>query len=224
MRQNFIRIVLSAALLIILSASAFTVKAQGSISLQEAIGIAQALYPSAQVIKTEFVNTATPPYYVIGLDNGRSVFINATTKEIIQITTSVAGVQPTVPPASAAGALISAERAAQIALQRFPNAQVRYVELDRFGGRRGVLVWEVKLTNGYEVYVNAATGDILRVYLDDSLDDRDDRGRGSSGYYDDDDDDRDDRNDRDDDDDDDDRDDRNDRDDDDDDDDGDDDD
>lgn len=168
------------AVLLALSVPTFIVKAQDTISLQDAIAIAQGLYPSAKVVKTEFVQ-ATPPYYVIGLDNGKSVYINATSKEIVQITTaqtaqapSMAGVPlqpivPVVPPAGssgAIGALISFEQARQIAQQRFPNTQVIDAKLERMGRRHGyAAVWEIKLNNGYEVKVNATSGAIVEIKL-----------------------------------------------------------
>jgi len=188
MRRKLLWLVSTVLIIISMTFGApmLTLKAQEPINLQEAIGIAQALYPSAQVIKTEFVKTATPPYYVIGLDNGRSVFINATTKEIIQITAaqapSVAGVTPptapllpVVPPArgappagaaAASGVLISVEQAIRIAQERFPNTQVLDVDLERKGRRHGfVTAWDVKLSNGYAVYVNAANGAIVEIEL-----------------------------------------------------------
>jgi len=149
-----------AVLLLVMSAAfsapMLVVKAQEPISLQEAIGIAQTLYPSAQVVKTEFVATATPPYYVIGLDNGRSVFINAVSKEIIQIVTTQAP--------SVASALISFERARQIAQERFPNAQVLDAKLEQRGRRHNYdTVWSIKLSNGYDVKVSATSGAIVEI-------------------------------------------------------------
>jgi uncharacterized membrane protein YkoI len=161
-----------AVLLLVMSAAfsapMLVVKAQEPISLQEAIGIAQTLYPSAQVVKTEFVATATPPYYVIGLDNGRSVFINAVSREIIQIATaqapSVAGIAPPTPIAPSVAALVSFERARQIAQERFPNAQVLDAKLEQRGRRHNYdTVWSIKLSNGYDVKVSATSGAIVEI-------------------------------------------------------------
>lgn len=63
---------------------------------------------------------------------------------------------------------ISSESAVQIALEKFPG-QVARVELDY---DNGLLVYEVyiRTTHGiYEVDVNATTGQILKVELEDDL-------------------------------------------------------
>ncbi|PJF32320.1 MAG: hypothetical protein CUN51_01445 [Candidatus Thermofonsia Clade 1 bacterium] len=167
------------AMLVILSVPTAISKAQELISLQEAISIAQGLYPNTEVVKTELVQSAQTPYYIIGLSNGKSVYINATTKEIIQITTtqalSVGGLAapplnvvppaaPVVPPAAGTGAFISYEQALQVVQSRFPGAQPLDVKLERKGRKHGyATVWNFKLNNGYEVEVNAANGTIFEI-------------------------------------------------------------
>jgi uncharacterized membrane protein YkoI len=166
--------------LAVLSLPLNAAEAQGLISLQEAISIAQSLYPNAQVDKTELVRSAQPPYYIISLDNGRSVYINALNREIVQIISArmpsastlapivppqgaTGGRAPIVPPQGASGTFISYEQALQIAQSRFPGAQPVKAKLERKGRRHGyAIVWEVKLSNGYEVYINAANGAIVK--------------------------------------------------------------
>lgn len=159
-----VRTLLSVILFILTLSStlALPTQAQGIISLQEAIDVARVFYPNAQVIRTELVNTAQPPYYIIGLDNGRSVYINAVNKEVIQITTGQPTLGRTRPQTGASGAVTTSNQAASIALARFPGAQVLYVEFKRKNAR-----WEVKLNNGYEVYISAATGAIIKIEYDD---------------------------------------------------------
>lgn len=173
--QKLIGKVVVFALLIALSVPLTGAAAQELISLQDAISVAQGLYPSAQVNKTELVQSAQPPYYIIGLDNGRSVYINALNREIIQITTAQAppvsglsappsGIAPVVPPQGASGTFISYEQALQVAQSRFPGAQPVEVKLERKGRRHGyITVWDIKLNNGYEVEVNAVNGTIFEI-------------------------------------------------------------
>lgn len=177
MKKSIVLLALAALLAFALPLSA--AKAQDLISLQEAISIAQSLYPSAKVITTELVQAAQPPYYTIGLDNGRSVQINAISKEILQIVATerlrasgrgvppmnvVPVVPPPLPPQGGAAAAISYEQALQIAQSRFPGAQPVAVELERKGRKHGyVLAWEIKLSSGYEVTVNALDGTIVEI-------------------------------------------------------------
>lgn len=61
---------------------------------------------------------------------------------------------------------INSEAAIQIALQRVPG-QVVKVELDK---EDGILVYEVDIrtpTGVYEVQVNASTGQVIKIELDD---------------------------------------------------------
>ncbi|MCR6106142.1 PepSY domain-containing protein [Salipaludibacillus agaradhaerens] len=61
---------------------------------------------------------------------------------------------------------ISAQEAINIALERLPG-EVVDVELDT---EQGILVWEIEILTPqgvkYEVYVNANTGEIVKVELD----------------------------------------------------------
>lgn len=199
MRKSFVNLI--ALLLVSALALGLIVspaKAQEPINLQEAISVAQALYPSAKVLRTELTRLPDgTPIYIIGLDNGRSVYLNALTREIIQILNaqappSVAGMttplRPVVPPApvippSGTGASITYERAVQIALAQYPGAQVIGAELTRKGGRfSGALAWDIKLNNGLAVYVSATNGAILEIEpIRGGPPPREPRGRGPRG-------------------------------------------
>lgn len=72
---------------------------------------------------------------------------------------------------------ISRARAEELAVAQYPDARVHESELDR---EAGVLVYDIELSNGYDVEIDATTGEVRFAALDHDDDDR----------YDDDDDDR----------------------------------
>lgn len=64
---------------------------------------------------------------------------------------------------------ISSSQAAAIALQVYPNATVTDIELSMLGGR---MVWDVRLSNGVRIFVDATTGIRLRIEVPGRRDDR----------------------------------------------------
>jgi uncharacterized membrane protein YkoI len=78
---------------------------------------------------------------------------------------------------------ISRDQAAEIALAEFPDASVTSIELDDDDGRA---VYEVELSNGYDVEVDGDSGEIIERDGPDGDDDRDDDDdRDESGTLDD---------------------------------------
>ncbi len=74
------------------------------------------------------------------------------------------GVEPALAQASAPA--IPVEEAIQIARFAVPNAVIREVEFE-LERRLGRWVWEVEFTNNLEVKIDATTGDIIDIDMDD---------------------------------------------------------
>lgn len=114
------------------------------------------------------------PAYEVILDQG-TLYIDAQSAAVLA--------DGTVLPTGVPGGQISAEQAAEVALAYHGSGTVRTTELER---ERGVLVYEVKLNDGSEIYVDATTGQVVYAKIknqdrgedttdDDDGDDDDDR-------------------------------------------------
>lgn len=133
-----------------------------AISAVEAQRIALALYPDANAIDTDLEVEDGRRVWDVELDNGVSVYVDVMTGEVVEVEyDDDVGGNPGDDPGNSD--LISADQAADIALSRFPNATVIDVDLGEEDGRQ---VWYVDLSNGYEVYIDAITGDILDIERD----------------------------------------------------------
>jgi len=142
-----------------------------TISASQAADIALERYPNDAVIEVDFDRENGRPVWDVDLRSGLSVYVDANSGNIFEVERDgrdwddVADWDDDwgddwdddMPVASTA---ISAEQARQIALGRYPNTQAFDIDLER---ERGRLLWDVELTNGLAVYVDANSGNIVDI-------------------------------------------------------------
>ncbi|ABU56361.1 PepSY domain-containing protein [Roseiflexus castenholzii] len=123
------------------------------VSAEQAQAIAQNLAQGAYLVKpAELVLYQGAPAYEIVFDAG-AVYVDAQSGTVLANTLA----QPV------ASQPVNAEQAAQIALAYRGGGQIRKVEFER---ERGIDVYEVKFTDGAEVYVAASDGAVVYARLD----------------------------------------------------------
>jgi uncharacterized membrane protein YkoI len=159
----------------LIALSSLTAFAQ-TISASQAADIALERYPNDAVIEVDFDRENGRPVWDVDLRSGLSVYVDATSGNIFEVERdgrdwdAIADWDddrndwddwdddwddmPVVDTA------ISAEQAQQIALGRYPNTQAFDIDLER---ERGRLLWDVELTNGLAVYVDATSGNIIEI-------------------------------------------------------------
>ncbi len=134
------------------------------ISAEQAQAIALNLAPGATLIRpAELVLYQGTPAYEVVFATG-AVYVDAQNGAVIANTLA----QPAVSQP------VNAEQAAQIAIAYRGGGQVRKVEREH---ERGIDVYEVKFTDGAEVYVAASDGAVVYARLDKAKDDKDDDHR-----------------------------------------------
>ncbi len=138
------------------------------VSAEQAQAIAQNLAQGANLVKpAELVLYQGAPAYEIVFDAG-AVYVDAQSGTAFANTLA----QP------AASQPVNAEQAAQIALAYRGGGQIREVKFER---ERGIDVYEVKFTDGAEVYVAASDGAVVYARLDKAKEEEkrdDDEKRG----------------------------------------------
>jgi uncharacterized membrane protein YkoI len=107
----------------------------------------------------------TPAYEVI-FDRG-AVYVDAQSGAVLASTLT----QPQPQPVAQAGTGITSDQAAQIALAYRGGGQIKKVKFER---ERGIDVYEVKFTDGAEVYVAASDGAVVYARLDKAKKEDDD--------------------------------------------------
>jgi uncharacterized membrane protein YkoI len=154
-----------------------------TITAAEAANIALTRFPGATVIDTDLGTENGRQVWYVDLNNGFEVYVDAITGAIISVENDTSDSDDDFDDddddfddddsGNGSGSAITASEAANIALTRFPGATVIDTDLGTENGRQ---VWYVDLSNGFEVYVDAATGAIISVENDgsDSDDDFDD--------------------------------------------------
>lgn len=126
--------------------------AEYAVSIEQAQLIALNANQNAALIKpAELVSYAGTPAYEVTLDQGM-VYVDARSATILGST-----IQQTI------SGEVSAEQAAQIAANYRGGGTVREVEQER---EQGMTVYEVKFSDGAEIYVDAASGSVVYARLD----------------------------------------------------------
>ena len=144
-----------------------------SIDLNRAITIATNQFPDTSLVEAELERERGRLVWDIKLSNGMAVYVDANSGNIVEIDSwdddwdedddwyeysrrnNNRGQN-----AGSSNAAISLEQAISIAQNQFPNARV--VEVDR-DNTRSRLLWDVKLSNGRAVYVDANNGNIVEI-------------------------------------------------------------
>ncbi len=122
------------------------------ITLAQARNIALAQYPGTRVVRHQRLREAGVLVWQMRLDNGMAVYLHGRTGEIIRHERwRRAG---TTPPATT----VSFQRALNIALAQYPGTRLVKGELTR---EEGILAWDMMLSNGMAVYIDANTGAII---------------------------------------------------------------
>lgn len=145
------------------------VASQESVSISRAEAIILAAFPDATVVALQRIEQAGALVWEARLEDDTLIYIDWRSGEILDVV-EPAEAAPAQPTASAPeirpGLLspvpvrglpaISFDRALEIATSQFPDA-----ELVAAGLERGV--WDIKLSNGISVYINARTGRITEL-------------------------------------------------------------
>jgi len=135
------------------------------ISIEQAQAIASSLANGATLTKpAELVRYQGTPAYEVIFDRG-AVYVDAQSGAVIASTLT----QPQPQPMAQAG--ITSDQAAQIALAYRGGGQIKEVKFER---ERGIDVYEVKFTDGAEVYVAASDGAVVYARLDKAKQEDDD--------------------------------------------------
>jgi uncharacterized membrane protein YkoI len=124
----------------------------------DAIALAVERYPGTIFEEAELDERDDRLVYIIELDNGLEVTIDANTGAYLY--TELDGERWVGEPPFAESASISFEEALQTARDLFPDATVDEWELTTEEGR---LVYDIELDNGVAVYVDATTGTVVEV-------------------------------------------------------------
>jgi len=159
--------------LVISPALAQAVPAPGGISIRQAQDIALSLYPGAAVVLAELTFEGNVQAWDVKLNNGIAVYINASTGAILETEPWQNSRQqgmllpPTstdinAPPGNMGANGVSFEQARTIALSLYPNTTVVEAKLE-LKRSLGVQAWDVKLSNGIAVYINALTGQVIEL-------------------------------------------------------------
>lgn len=131
------------------------------VSAEQAQAIALNLAPGATLIRpVELVLYQGAPAYEVVFASG-AVYVDAQNGAVLANTLA----QPAVSQP------VNADQAAQIAIAYRGGGQVRKVEREH---ERGIDVYEVKFTDGAEVYVAASDGAVVYARLDKAKDGKDD--------------------------------------------------
>jgi uncharacterized membrane protein YkoI len=137
------------------------------ISTEQAQTIALSLANGATLTKpAELVRYQGTPAYEVIFDRG-AVYVDAQSGAVLASTLT----QPQPQPVAQAGTGITSDQAAQIAIAYRGGGQIREVEFER---ERGIDVYEVKFTDGAEVYVAASDGAVVYARLDKAKKEDDD--------------------------------------------------
>jgi uncharacterized membrane protein YkoI len=135
------------------------------ISTEQAQTIALSLANGATLTKpAELVRYQGTPAYEVIFDRG-AVYVDAQSGAVLASTLT----QPQPQPVAQAG--ITSDQAAQIALAYRGGGQIKKVKFER---ERGIDVYEVKFTDGTEVYVAASDGAVVYARLDKAKKEDDD--------------------------------------------------
>lgn len=156
---------LSIILLGLLGLSAST--AQDTVSIGRAEAIILERFPEATVIAIQRIERNGALVWEARLEDETLIYIDLRSGQMVEIVEPPAAdttvisppeVRPSLPGAVPVRGLpaISFDRALDIALAQFPEA-----ELVAAGLERGV--WDIKLSNGIAVYINARTGRIIEL-------------------------------------------------------------
>jgi uncharacterized membrane protein YkoI len=135
------------------------------ISIEQAQTIALSLANGATLTKpAELVRYQGTPAYEVIFDRG-AVYVDAQSGAVIASTLT----QPQPQPLAQAG--ITSDQAAQIAIAYRGGGRIKKVKFER---ERGIDVYEVKFTDGAEVYVAASDGAVVYARLDKAKKEDDD--------------------------------------------------
>ncbi len=176
------------AVMTVVCALAFAVPAlaQDGVNIARAETIVQEAYPGTTIVsiqRTQFNNAAT---WEARLADGTVVYVDAQTGEIVGRIQGGAVPPAVVPPAAPPAVVppaarpavpaapqisnigapaVSFTRALEIALSQYPGTSLIKAELEpREGTRgRGPLTWDMKMSNGMAVYIDATTGAIVEL-------------------------------------------------------------
>ena len=135
---------------------------QAEVSVDEVRGIVSERYPEASILELELEDDG---YYEVELSNDVELYIDATSGDILRVEDDSDEYDADndeysdddEDSDSPSEDMISRAEAARIALERYPDASVEEVEFDDDG------YFEVELSNGFEVKIDAYSGDILEI-------------------------------------------------------------
>lgn len=142
-----------------------------TISASRAADIALERYPNDSIIEVDLYRENGRLVWDVDLRSGLSVYVDATSGNIFEVERRRRDWDDVADWDDAwdddwnddkpvAGTTISAEQARQIALGRYPNTQAFDIDLERERGRQ---LWDVELSNGMAVYVDANSGAIVEI-------------------------------------------------------------
>lgn len=144
--------------------------AQDLITIGRAEAAILQVYPEVTVIAMQRVEQDGAFVWEARLEDGTLIYVDARTADIIEVvpvsTEPVIGPRPTIVPPAQPTALspapvrglpaISFQRAVEIAKAQYPDAELVAAGLE--SGR-----WDIQLSNGMAVYINARTGAIVQL-------------------------------------------------------------
>lgn len=173
---------LFAGVLIIIGvlAAALPALAQDGVNIARAEEIITQTYPGVTIVSIQRTQQNNATVWEARLADGTLVYVDAQTGEITGRVQAAppAVVPPVAPPviqpprpapapAAAVRGLppVGFEQALSIALGQYPGTQLIKAELEPREGTRGTgpLTWDMKLSNGMAVYVDATSGQVVEV-------------------------------------------------------------
>jgi uncharacterized membrane protein YkoI len=152
---------------------AMPVLAQEGVSIAQAEQIITQTYPNQPIISIQRTQQNNVLVWEARLNDGTIIYVDAQSGEItgrVQAPSVQAAVpaQASVPAQSVAARGLPAidfEQALSIALSQYPNTALIKAELEpaeRTGGM-GDLMWDMKMSNGMAVYVDATSGTVVEL-------------------------------------------------------------
>lgn len=174
---------LFAGVLIIIGvlAAAMPALAQDGINIARAEEIITQTYPGVTIVSIQRMQQNNTTVWEARLADGTLIYVDAQTGEItgrVQAAPpavvppgAAPAVQPPFPAPASAGAAgpglppVGFDQALSIALGQYPGTSLIKAELEPLEGTRGTgpLTWDMKMSNGMAVYVDAASGQVVQL-------------------------------------------------------------
>lgn len=157
-------------------AAAVPALAQEGVSIARAEQIITQTYPNVTIVSIQRTQQNNTLVWEARLADGTVVYVDAQTGEITGRVQTVQPVPPVVAPPAGRPAVpapaavrslppIGFEQALNIALGQYPGTALIKAELEPREGTRGTgpLTWDMKMSNGMAVYVDATSGAVVEV-------------------------------------------------------------